>query len=484
MAALGFHIVVTLIVVCILSKCSTRFSLVKAYIAALGFHIVVTLIVVCILSKCSTRFSLVKAYIVRGLYRFVAPSNDELRALMPGKKETKPRQRRKQREEEETEGFNIPKNLPLQLKMAPVEEVELQNFAFYSSVFWLSLYTPLACFVYMISEIWKFVYPESQDTNVSVFWLIIGAAFTLQILAQLTAFYWTADDERGLLLSFGALYFLGSVMVALWADRILDINLLKAYDHFTAQAQAAISQENSGSPIEVINKNPLLLYLSLATLFSLLSTMLVFPNFRYATMYSRALIVADPLNKFLLHLSFLMPSLCLLLFLKPIKFYLVDGPRQLLTEPQLEILRVYVTIGSLLCRLLLRRAHLQSFLDLSYDKLYQLQRESGHVRNVHLQSMIYRYYSYLCAAVVQYLTPALLSFFFALLLKTTGELSWLGTRSETLVEDSADVPRLSLRLLFDKSVCKACWSLALVITTGINFSISLIGLIYNSYSGL
>ena len=33
--------------------------------------------------------------------------------------------------------------------------------------------------------------------------------------------------------------------------------------------------------------------------------------------------------RFLLHVSFLLPGLCLLLFCRPVKFYLIEGPRKL-----------------------------------------------------------------------------------------------------------------------------------------------------------
>ncbi|KAK6061730.1 hypothetical protein COOONC_00600 [Cooperia oncophora] len=64
--------------------------------AILGFHIVVSLVALTVMSKLGSRLSIVQLYIVKGLFRFIAPSNDELRALMPQCKEN-PRTRRKKR---------------------------------------------------------------------------------------------------------------------------------------------------------------------------------------------------------------------------------------------------------------------------------------------------------------------------------------------------------------------------------------------------
>lgn len=51
------------------------------------------------------------------------------------------------REEENVDGFNVPKSLPLRLRVARVEEEELRNLPMYSSVHWLSLFMPLCVFV-------------------------------------------------------------------------------------------------------------------------------------------------------------------------------------------------------------------------------------------------------------------------------------------------------------------------------------------------
>ncbi|KIH55784.1 hypothetical protein ANCDUO_14054, partial [Ancylostoma duodenale] len=90
-----------------------------------------------------------------------------------------------------------------------------------------------------------------------------------------------------------------------------------------------------------------------------------------------------------------------------------------LTEGQLDILRVYLAILSLIFRVAFKAPHLQAHLNLSSAKLKALQRETGYIRNVALQATIFRYYSYFCAVILQYFAPVLLSFFFALLLKTT-----------------------------------------------------------------
>lgn len=98
--------------------------------------------------------------------------------------------------------------------------------------------------------------------------------------------------------------------------------------------------------------------------------------------------------------------------------------------------------------------------------------------SVTLQATIFRYYSYFCAVILQYFSPILLSAFFALLLKTTGDLSWLG-RPANAAPQTTTVG--TFRTIFDPTVCRAVWSFSLVFTTFTNVVLSLIGVMYNSY---
>lgn len=445
--------------------------------AILGFHIVVSLVALTILSKLGSRLSIVQLYITKGLFRFIAPSNDEIRALMPPSKEN-PRSRRKKREEENVDGFNVPKSLPLRLRVARVEEEELRNLPMYSSVHWLSLFMPLCVFVYGLSEVFVFIFPSNTDTNTSILWLIIAVAFVLQVLARLTSWLVINEDERSVLLVFAAIFFLFSVILATQADYFFDIHLLEGYDQFCANIATLMSEAGVGEYSSTQSRDPILLYISMSVLFSFIAAMLVFPNFRYANMYVNAQAKASVLLKLGLHITFLLPLLTLASFTRPVKKQLVFGPRQLLTEGQLDILRIYLVLATLLCRATFRRPHLQAHLNLSAAKLNALQRETGYIRSVTLQATIFRYYSYFCAVILQYFSPILLSAFFALLLKTTGDLSWLG-RPANAAPQTTTVG--TFRTIFDPTVCRAVWSFSLVFTTFTNVVLSLIGVMYNSY---
>lgn len=451
--------------------------------AILGFHVVVCLIAITALSKMGPRSSFISLFITAGLYRFVSPSNNELRSLLPQTKEKiTNRNRRKKREEQESEGFNVPKSAPFQLHLMPVQTSDLQHFEMYTSLHWLCLCIPVCLFVYSLSEIFNYVAPDNKDFNLTTILILVIAGFVLQIMAALTSWLVSNVDERGFMLSIGALYFLFSCIFAMSADRIFDIKMLEAYDRIGTNIAEFIKEANVFNGTDIVDyrpDNPLLLYISLSVFFSALSAMLVFPNFRYALMYLRAIENDGAFRKVLNHLAFLIPSVVLVTFVSPVKQQMIDGPRKFLTQEQVEIARIYLVLAWLVLKAITRVSHLQAHLNLSYEKIAEMQKESGTVKNYTVQSMVLRYYSYICYAALQYYGPVVLAALFALLLKTTGQLSWLGKPYNSPEHSLSSLG--PLRFVFDDVVCKAFFSFLLLVTVLINFSLSLMGVVYHNY---
>lgn len=456
--------------------------------AVLGFHVVICLVAITIISKLIGRANFIDIFITNGLYRFLSPSNQELKALLPPTKEKlNQRNRRKKREEEAEDGFSIPKSSPFQLSLYPVNVADLIQFEMYTQLHWMCLCIPVCLFVYSLSEIYNYVMPENKDFNVSIIFVFVVIMFVLQVLTSLAAYLVSSVDERGFMISIAAVYFLFSFIFTMNCHRIFDIQMLEAYDKLSNNIADFVESsglfDNSTSNIRDYRPtNPLLMYLSLSVFFSVLSAMLVFPNFRCAMMYLKALEIDGRIRRAIDHVGFLLPAFILASYSKPLVHQVVNGPRKFLTIDQLESVRLYLLLVWVLTKFITRVSHLQAHLNLAYDKIVEMRTESGKVKNYTIQAMIYRYYRYLCCAAIQYFGPAILALLFALLLKTTGNLSWLGT---TQPMESPELNTLALtgpiRFVFDASVCRAFFSFLLVVTLLINFSLQLLGVVYHSY---
>ncbi|EGT59721.1 hypothetical protein CAEBREN_23165 [Caenorhabditis brenneri] len=456
--------------------------------AILGFHVVICLIAITAISKLVRRANFIDIFITNGLFRFLAPSNQELKALLPPSKEKlNQRNRRKKREDEAVEGFSIPKASPFQLNLYPVDVKDLIQFEMYTSLHWLCLCIPVCLLVYTLSEIYNYVMPDNRDFNVSIVFMLVVIMFVLQVLTALSSYLVSSVDERGFMLSIGAIYFLFSFIFAMNSHRIFDIKMLEAYDKLSSNIADFVESsglfDNSTANIRDYRPtNPLMMYISLSVFFSMLSAMLVFPNFRCAIMYLKALEIDGRVRRAIDHIGFLLPAFILASFSKHLVHQLVDGPRKIITIDQLDILRIYLIIFWVLSKFATRVSHLQAHLNLAYDKVAEMRAESGKVKNFTIQAMIYRYYRYLCCAALQYFGPAILALLFALLLKTTGNLSWLGTPTPV---SNTELNTLALtgpiRFVFDVSICRAFFSFLLVVTLLINFTLQLLGVVYHSY---
>ncbi|CAI2293902.1 unnamed protein product [Caenorhabditis sp. 36 PRJEB53466] len=455
--------------------------------AVLGFHVVICLIAITLISKLVHRANFIHLFITNGLYRFLAPSNQELKALLPPSKEKlNQRNRRKRREDEAAEGFNVPKASPFQLHLIAVDVKDLVQFEMYTSLHWLCLCIPVCLTVYALSELYNYLLPENRDFNVSIVFMLVIIMFVLQVLAALSSYLANNVGERGFMISVGAVYFLFSFIFAMSAHKIFDIQMLEAYDQLSTNIAEFVENagvfDNSTNIRDYRPTNPLMMYISLSVFFSLLSAMLVFPNFRCAIMYLKAVELDGRVRKALDHVAFLLPAFILAFYAKPVVHQLVHGPRKIMNSDQLDIVRIYLIIFWVLTKFITRVSHLQAHLNLSYDKVAEMQAEAGKVKNYAIQSMIYRYYRYLCCASLQYFGPAILALLFALLLKTTGNLSWIGAPAPTSPPDLSSLALSGpIRFVFDASICRAFFSFLLVVTLLINFTLQLLGVAYHSY---
>ncbi|GMR53529.1 hypothetical protein PMAYCL1PPCAC_23724, partial [Pristionchus mayeri] len=442
--------------------------------AILGFHVVVSLIVLTVLSKIGSRLSLLRP-LVSKLVRYIAPSNDELRALLPPSADNKStKQRRKRKEEEDANGFNISRQLPFTLKKGLVRIEELEKFPLYSSIHWLCLFAPACVVVVALSEFFLYWNPKSTDINTSIIWLIVGVAFCLQILARLTALLLSSNDEKSLLFSLSILIFFGLFVFTVFVDRLFDISLLDAYTHLRRVAGQMANEE-----VVIKPESPLLLYLSLVMMFTTIGCSLIFPSFRFATMFQGAYSNAGPIGKIILPSLIILPLFTILTFTHPFRLYMTAGRRVWMTRGELEGARVLLCLAWCLMRVLLCTPFLQVHLDLAYDKVAVLQKQSGKIKNVELQSLILQYYSYLCPAIAQYLTPTALVLFLSLLLKVTTGIAFWG--QATVVADTTSPLSPSLSAVFNATVCRSMFSFSLLSVVLLDFSLSLCAFVYNSY---
>lgn len=124
----------------------------------LGAQLVLTLLTLSVIQKISPHFSFAKWLLcATGLYRYLHPSDDELRTLagVPKEKHTKGGGKGNKGYETRngTGQFHIPRNLEVQLETTPVVARDVVHLRYYTEYQWLVDFSAYAAVVYILSEV-------------------------------------------------------------------------------------------------------------------------------------------------------------------------------------------------------------------------------------------------------------------------------------------------------------------------------------------
>ncbi|XP_058831865.1 transmembrane protein 161B [Topomyia yanbarensis] len=423
--------------------------------ALLGAQLVITLIMVSVIQKVSPHFSLAKWILCStGLIRYLHPTDDELRKLSGV-----PREKTKSRKDKRGNGhvevsdrpstFHVPRSLDVQLETVSIAPYDIIHLRYYTEYQWIVDFSLYATIVYAISETYTFFFPMKEEFNLSMLWCLLVIFFAFKLLASLTIQYFQSDEsigERSTCIVTGLVYLLIAMMILIVPETTLEVGLVQAYKSFNESASVFLESQglqSSGPASEIVVK------FFIAVGCGILGALFTFPGLRMARMHWDSLKFCQDkaLLKFGLNLSFAMPFLLVLLWIKPLSrdyltvrvFSGMSAP--LLSSEAFETIRLDTVVFAVLLRFVLMPVYLQAYLNLAYDRIEDQKKEAGRITNVDLQKKITSIFYYLCVVTLQYVAPILMCLFFTLMYKTLGEYTWTGFLKEALPpnECSADL---------------------------------------------
>lgn len=228
-------------------------------------------------------------------------------------------------------------------------------------------------------------------------------------------------------------------------ERILEVGLNTAYEKFNEGAGKFLTEQgisNSGPASKIV------LLFFIAVTCGVVGSLFTFPGLRMAKMHFDSLRYCKDrkMLKLLLNLSFAMPFLLVLLWIKPVSrdFLTVrtfNSDSSILSVEAFESMRLFAVIFTVVLRICLMPIYLQAYLNLAYDRVEDQKKEAGRITNTEFQGKITSIFYYLCVVTLQYAAPIIMCLFLSFMYKTLGGFSWsVRSAVETIGEEcSADL---------------------------------------------
>ncbi|XP_063229956.1 transmembrane protein 161B [Bacillus rossius redtenbacheri] len=418
----------------------------------LGPQLVITLVMVSLIQKLGPHYSFARWLLCStGLFRYLYPTNDELRALAGVPKETgksKSKRSTKHLENGKTaETFHVPRNLDIQLETAPITYLDVIHLKYYTEYSYLLDFALYSGIVYIATELSSLVFHMKGEMNMSIFWCLVVVGFATKLLLSLTTEYFKSEEsvgERSTVVVMGFAYLLVAMMVLIVDEERLEVGLDTAYRSFNASACAFLELQglNSTGPASKI-----VLKFFMALWCAMIGALFTFPGLRMAKMHWDCLKYCREnfLLRLLLNVSFASPFVAVLLWVRPVaRDYLTARVFSGMTEPLMservfDSLRVCFVVATVLSRLAAMPVYLQAYLNIAYHRVEQQKKEAGRITNVELQKKIAAVFYYLCVVMLQYIAPLLICLYLTLTYKTLGGYSWLGAPSNVTALDGEPV---------------------------------------------
>ncbi|KAK9881000.1 hypothetical protein WA026_014343 [Henosepilachna vigintioctopunctata] len=473
--------------------------------AVLGAQLVITLVMISVIQKLGPHFSLGRWLLCStGLIRYLYPTNGELKQLANIKKE-KPKARKNRFSSNginSTDTFHIPRNLDVQLETAKVTSLDIRHLRYFLEYQWLVDFALYALVVYVVTEVYQFWFPLKGEINLSMLWCGIVILFTFKLLLSLTVQYFKGEEsvgERSTCIVMGFTYLLISMIILIIDEKTLELGLEQAYSSFneTASVFLEIQGLSSTGPASKI-----VLKFFLALWCGILGAVLTFPGLRIARMHWDLLkyFRENRAIQILLNLSFAMPFLLVILWIKPVaRDYLTvrifsGRDKPLLTNEAFDAFRVLAITIAMSLKLILMPWYLQAYLDMAYHRTEEQKKEAGRTTNIDFQKKISAVFYYLCVVTVQYISPIILVLFFTFMYKTLGEFSWSGfhNNEQCPADESKKFLSVSksndfhlaiegLKSVFTADVFRGLFGFSTWWCCFVYFATTSIGLIYQSY---
>ncbi|CAD5224186.1 unnamed protein product [Bursaphelenchus okinawaensis] len=415
--------------------------------ALLGFHIVLSLIAATLYNKLGPDFKACDWLVWRGLKYFWLPEPQD----NSENKKLRKRGVKAQDVDFKTSVLCVDMNFAV-----------MGRLTFFNSLQWMVNYGVLSLVVFCLSQLWCFLLPLDDSTNVSVLWCLFSISFSVQSLCKILWMKISKTElssERNLVISFSLLAFLFFAVINVFGDRFLSDNLGQCFDYLMENSRSIAANVSS---FKFGKSSPILLFMFASFTAALLCAILMLPLVQYALLFKIAAERDSSFMSIIHKLVFILPYLILPLYLAPVQKIFLDQISSLDSDIYSTVRNALVITWSLL-RILTLKSLLQAYLLNAWEKAQAFTKHPEAFES--LRSHL----SLLAMTALQLLSPAVLILFVSLAEIGLGQLT--GVRPSPVVNN--------LQVLLDYRVQRVFWAYLNAVLLTLHVVLSSIGLTFS-----
>ena len=395
--------------------------------AVFGTQLLISMIVSSFLYKLSPYFSLGEWIVTAGLRTYLAPSDAALRQHVTVAAKSRKRGSSSDSDHAATPrldaNLTIPKSASIELASVSVRKVDVCSLHYYPELVWMVDFAVATLVVHVATCVYYRVQPAAaNEYNLSIVWTLVLLVSVIGSLHSMAMVYFGEEvvGEKSAFVVFTAVFAVSAMGILLIGEEILEFGLDETYLNLTEKVAAMFVNCDAA---HVGSYFPRWLFrASLAVPATFLSTLVLFPGFRFAETHFDALrATKNPLLKLAMQLNYVSSAVCLGLWVRPVGSGMIapHGTVHLyVAHVPYEAFRVGVVAFASVLRLLLYRPYLQSYLDVPKKRMEQLKGEEGRMTVFELRKRVGSIFSFLPSAAVQYVGPPLM------LLSVAAMLAW------------------------------------------------------------
>ena len=393
-----------------------------------GYQFVFTAILTVLLQKLSPIFS-PGLNMITGFYRFVVPSDDDLKPFVSNKN---------------SKDMRIPNDSGLQLNMHQTSRNHVAFLPFFNDFTWLIDFSLVAVVCFIGTEAYfQLGFNPSAVLHMGLIWVLVVFYLTVSILISMTKQYiQSKSGEMSVIMTCTSLALVAS-MICLISDKHMDFGLNESFQTFDLHLKKFYSEAftdgkaPSGDSVQSYRGPSSMIFNGwLAITSTVLAGLLTFPGLKAAQMFSLLFKKERTLDQGIAVVNFATPFIVVLMYLKPVKYFYLDpnyftlknddqagsssstSMEELIAtkEGSFKLFRALVILSLCAIKFITFKFYLQEYLISPKKELDEIRKDVGYTKTSKIQEEVKKVNLSTCITACQYMIPTVVVGFLCLFL--------------------------------------------------------------------